>query len=189
MGRQLGKLATRGNTSKFLWAVTGALLIVACTLGLVATGELGANPASVAIVLLLSIITGLLARNTMKPKFEPATKDKTETLKTDTAGVSPVIAVILMVAITVVLAVTVFVMVNSISKDRAIPPVIAFSESGGNITVTSADKNLAWSDFAVQGCTQIPTGTIEAGDIIAGCAGHVTIRHVPSNTLSFDQDV
>lgn len=109
-------------------------------------------------------------------------------LDVDENAVSPVIAVILMVAITVVLAATVFVLVSDIDKNNASPaPQIAWREDqqADTLTVQQAPTGLVWSSFTVNGCTTIPTGTLDAGDFLAGCAGSVTVRHNPSNSLVY----
>lgn len=102
-------------------------------------------------------------------------------------AVSPVIAVILMVAITVVLAATVFVLVSDIGNQTGPGPAIAFHQdlNAGNLTVTSAPGNLLWSEFTVTGCTTIPTGALDAGDVIQGCDGDVVIKHNATNSLTY----
>ena len=107
-------------------------------------------------------------------------------MKQDTEAVSPVIGVILMVAITVVLAAVVFVLVQGLSQDKAdATPVIQFQKGGNNLTVVSSPPGLNFSDLNVVGCSTVPAGTIEAGDKIAGCAGDVTIGYKPTNTLIY----
>lgn len=110
------------------------------------------------------------------------------TLGKDTSAVSPVIAVILMVAITVVLAATVFVLVSDIGGNvQDATPAMSFQQdiANGNLTVTQATRNHDWSAFTVTGCSTVPTGTVDAGDRLSGCAGDVTIRHNPSNSLVY----
>lgn len=109
-------------------------------------------------------------------------------LRTDTHAVSPVIAVVLMVAITVVLAATVFVLVADISQDTSKPaPQIAWNEdqTADTLTVQQAPTGHTWTEFAVTGCTGTPTGTLDAGDVVTGCAGNVSIRHNPTNSLVY----
>lgn len=111
-----------------------------------------------------------------------------ESWKKDQNAVSPVIAVILMVAITVVLAATVFVLVSDISQHTAtVGPAVSFQEekAKGNLTVTQAPEGLNWSDFDIDGCSALPTGQVEAGDKLSGCDGEVSIRHKPSNSLTY----
>lgn len=70
-------------------------------------------------------------------------------------AVSPVIAVILMVAITVVLAASVYYWVTSMSSDTHAPPgSLALSSAGlettdneRSFTVRAASQNLAWDDI------------------------------------------
>src|SRR5687768_2884933 len=107
-------------------------------------------------------------------------------LKLDLGAVSPIIAVILMVAITVVLAATVFVLVSDIHP-AATAPIISWSADkvGKNITVYQAPLGLTWDQFTVTGCGFVPTGTVDAGDVISACNGTVSITHKPSNSLSY----
>jgi archaeal type IV pilus assembly protein PilA len=119
-------------------------------------------------------------------------------------AVSPVIGVILMVAITVVLAAVVFVLVSNLSKganDAA--PKIGFTKSGvGNstvLTVISAEPVL-WSALSASTtdtalCTvQAPTsGNVTAGQQIkftgasgAGCPGQTfNLIHLGSNSVVY----
>lgn len=64
-------------------------------------------------------------------------------------AVSPVIGVILMVAITVVLAAVVFVLVSNLSKSGQKAPDVAFStdETADRITIVTAQNELKYSDF------------------------------------------
>lgn len=168
-----------------LWACCGAMLVATYVLVLVASRKIGGTNSDVAIGGLGSIIFGLLAWGQTK-RLRESKLNRVAEFGKDSKAVSPVIAVVLMVAITVVLAVSVFVMVRQLDSQHNIPPVLGWMEEGSNLTVTSASQDLAWSDFAVSGCARIPTGTVEAGDIIQECAGRVTIRHIPSNTLVYD---
>lgn len=109
----------------------------------------------------------------------------------DDKAVSPVIGVILMVAITVVLAAVVFLLVNRLAQspqDQA--PDMAFSADGdGEVTVITAELGLDWSDFTVTGCTTTPTGTVDAGDQMTGCTGRVTVVHDETNTLVWEHQL
>lgn len=110
-------------------------------------------------------------------------------------AVSPVIGVILMVAITVVLAAVVFVLVSNLGQSGEDAPDVAFSknEDDNTITVVKAAPNLFWDDFTVNGCGTGPWSvgspssdeSFNAGDIIDGCSGTVTIEHEESGTLVF----
>lgn len=183
---------TRRSISLVLWIIAMGIGGFTMALAWVASGKVAADGANVAISALTTLVLCMTAWNITKParvRVVPE-KGKTDELAADTAAVSPVIAVILMVAITVVLATTVFVLVNSISEQQGeIPPSIAWRAEGGNVTVISGPTGLDWSDFEVVGCSTMPTGSLDAGDAVSGCSGHVTIRHKPSNSLSYEGDV
>jgi flagellin-like protein len=121
-------------------------------------------------------------------------------------AVSAVIGVILMVAITVAIAATVYVYVSGmIGTSPETTPTLQLVRDTTNVklTVASADPgNLQWSSFNVtihnttSGAAQpyiYPvasgqlTGGVKAGDIIqVGNPGYtytVTIRHISTNTL------
>jgi flagellin-like protein len=107
------------------------------------------------------------------------------TLQKDTAAVSPVIGVILMVAITVVLAAIVFVLVTNLTGHQASStPHVTFQVQDGNVTVVQNDSNVSWDDLAIEGCDTYPTtGKVLAGQDIADCSGRVVITHTPTNSL------
>jgi archaeal type IV pilus assembly protein PilA len=74
----------------------------------------------------------------------------------DEEAVSPVIAVILMVAITVVLAATVFVLVNELGQDVGqTGPNLGLTTASGtgaeqwNIRITSATQSASWAEYTV----------------------------------------
>ena len=73
-------------------------------------------------------------------------------------AVSPVIGVILMVAITVVLAAVVFVLVSNLSKGGQKAPDVSFStdETRDRITLVTAASGLNWDDFKIK--ATVPTG-------------------------------
>ena len=107
-------------------------------------------------------------------------------------AVSAVIGVILMVAITVAIAATVYYYVTTMMPgSEELTPDIIFQKDDVNneITVLSADANLAWSSIAITsdvGSPSDPGGTIDAGDKITGIgsgAGTVTIVWTPTNAL------
>ena len=102
----------------------------------------------------------------------------------DEEAVSPVIGVVLMVAITVIMAAVVFVLVGSLTEFDEETPNVQFTKQDGNLLVFKADEGLTWDDFTVQGCTK-PTGTLDAGDTLTDCTGQVTISHAPTNTLVY----
>lgn len=125
-------------------------------------------------------------------------------------GVSPVIGVILMVAITVVLAAVVFVMVNQFGAGGDEAPSVAFNrdEARDQITLTKAEGGLSWDQFqvklsvdgeyALNGAATVAVGagnvtdfasatTVTGGDELAFCGDAaaqnvvVTIIHAESN--------
>lgn len=103
-------------------------------------------------------------------------------------AVSPVIAVMLMVAVTVILAATIFILVSDIKAINP-SPTISLERNGNNLTVISAPYVLDWPELSVSGCTNVPQeGRVEAGDIISGCQGKVFIVHLESNTIIFRED-
>jgi len=107
-------------------------------------------------------------------------------------AVSPVIGVILMVAITVVLAAVVFVLVSNLSKNsNTAAPNITFNQdnSGHTLTIVSADASASWANIKqsttggctvkFQGATTVTSGSsvastsVVAGDFlsVAGSSG------------------
>ncbi len=109
-------------------------------------------------------------------------------LARDGAAVSPVIGVILMVAITVVLAAVVLAVVSTMAgKGTEQPPSITMNgeDYGQRWVVIRADHGLLWADFTVTGCTTVPTGTLDAGDVLEGCTPPVTIAHTATNAVVF----
>ena len=127
----------------------------------------------------------------------------------DERAVSAVIGVILMVAITVAIAATVYVYVSGMigGTKTQTPNVACTTDSTANkITVATADANIKWSDVVITSditatnaiyygggvtnntATPMPANTmITAGDylLIYGATGNVviTIRYVPTNSL------
>lgn len=104
------------------------------------------------------------------------------------AAVSPVIGVILMVAITVVLAAVVFYLVSTLSKnvDGTTPHLTFSSDDGGEtFLLLHAPKSMDWSDFTVTGCTTVPTGNMTAGDRLEGCTPPVTVVHEDTNSVAW----
>lgn len=82
---------------------------------------------------------------------------------TEEEAVSPVIAVILMVAITVVLAATVFVLVSDIGGQQNVAPSfnLAKDESADRLTVQSGAENANWNRLQI---------SFSSGDAIADVA-------------------
>ena len=120
----------------------------------------------------------------------------------DEDGVSPVIGVILMVAITVVLGAVVFILASDIGADPNQAPAMSFNkdESNDRLQVVSAGET-AWSDIAAtysgdSGCTSdiaSQTGDVTAGQALtvssssAAASGPydctIALSHSASNTL------
>lgn len=95
-----------------------------------------------------------------------------------------------MVAITVVLAAVVYVLVQDLGGDPQQTPSIVMDEEDteGTWTVIRADLDLAWSDFTVEGCTTVPTGSLDAGDQLVGCTDTALMRHNDSNSIVWRAD-
>ena len=75
-----------------------------------------------------------------------------QAFKQNDEAVSPVIGVILMVAITVVLAAVVFVLVSNLGKGSTSTPtfVLTRNEATDALTVTSADSDADWNRIAAK---------------------------------------
>ncbi|ENO12215.1 Protein of unknown function (DUF1628) [Thermoplasmatales archaeon SCGC AB-539-C06] len=118
----------------------------------------------------------------------------------DNNAVSAVIGVILMVAITVAIAATVYVYTSQMmGGGTTIPvPTITFykTESGNALTVIQGDPQINWNEVnmtATDGTNYFYdhnlTGTLNAGNTISfdghGLSGSITIRiiHIPTNSL------
>ncbi len=104
----------------------------------------------------------------------------------DNEGVSAVIGVILMVAITVAIAATVYVYVSGMIGGGATKaPDLAFyqDKSGGTLTVASvSETGISWGTVQITSTGNTttlvePTGTVSAGDVITSCSGTVTISY------------
>lgn len=108
-------------------------------------------------------------------------------------AVSPVIGVILMVAITVVLAAVVFVLVSNLGEGSESAPNISFNKDSGDRTLTVVQAETAtWGEFAFGTNTAScafdvsSTSSVSAGDTITcTAAGTVSILHVPTNSLVY----
>jgi len=114
-------------------------------------------------------------------------------------GVSAVIGVILMVAITVAIAATVYVYVSGMMGGAAEKaPTITFTkdESLNTLTVVQADPGISWSDISMNSTNGTSHWTVHgmAGDITAGDTidfdgrthtGDITIKfaYTPVNAL------
>jgi len=116
-------------------------------------------------------------------------------------AVSAVIGVILMVAITVAIAATVYVYVSGMmGTGQEAAPTLTFVKDDkatvNTLTVIAANPpDLQWGDIEVQNSTggtvlaHGKTGTVTAGTVLdiaalAGTASYtIGIRHIPTNTL------
>jgi len=92
------------------------------------------------------------------------------------AGVSAVIGVILMVALTVAIASTTYYFVSGMSaQSQNVAPNIAFIKGEQSITVTSVGSSAyAWNTFEIayengsySGTITPPSGNVKAGDVIS----------------------
>lgn len=131
-----------------------------------------------------------------------------QTFKEADEAVSPVIGVILMVAITVVLAAVVFVLVNDLGSSDEAAPTMGFNKSGGNVTVVKAPTGteaITYADLAfggtcdltyfdgaligggetVENNNTVQGTTVAGGQSFGGCTGGetLTISHVATGTL------
>jgi flagellin-like protein len=178
-------LKVKANTTMEVGRIQLVLMLVgAICLGM-AGGWVYIQDAASAVVVGILGLAALVVPVERSDQPAPEAKRK---LRDDTKAVSPVIAVILMVAITVVLAATVFVLVTDIQAGNSkAGPQIAWRENQADdtLTVQQAPTGLNWTQFTVQGCTGVPTGTLDAGDTVTGCSGAVTVRHNPSNSLVY----
>ena len=83
------------------------------------------------------------------------------TVRKDTEAVSPVIATILMVAITVVLAAVLYVMVLGFGTDTSSTPSTTMSDTtitnGVKLTIGAVNEDISWADlsFLISDGTQL----------------------------------
>src|SRR5437867_2777161 len=90
-----------------------------------------------------------------------------QAFRSDEEAVSPVVGVILMVAITVVLAAVVFVLVNNLGKGSSAKPTIGFlqDQTAHTLTVNSAET-ADWKDIGYKltnGAGATCSGTVTTG--------------------------
>lgn len=103
-------------------------------------------------------------------------------------AVSPVIGVILLVAITVVLASVVYLIGSSLSSDTVpTTPRVQFSYNNVHKTATvegTHPPEVFWDEFTWTGCTTGPTTTnVRPGDQFSGCGGNrFSLVHTATNT-------
>ena len=134
----------------------------------------------------------------------------------DKKAVSPVVGVILMVAITIVLAATIYVWVAGMSSPAATAPSInlrgTFEDNKLILTVVSVQGDARWDDLQIsvsddqnndytghvtiyKDGTATTTGMVEAGDYIeidfsgfGSTPSEITVQivHVPSNSVIYE---
>lgn len=126
-----------------------------------------------------------------------------QAFKQNDEAVSPVIGVILMVAITVVLAAVVFVLVSNLGEGSESAPNVSFNKDSAARTLTVVQAEDAnWNDFTVDGClllddgdataesisNDVPSSTqkVSAGDALEVCSGTVRITHSGTNSLVYE---
>lgn len=153
-------------------------------MGLLSTteGAAASNPylaiSTVAFLFAWGTKHGLTVAGWKQPK-------RTMAPKADDA-VSPVIGTILMVAITVVLAITTYNLVSRLAPQEQNPSVsLQTTDDGQTFRVLAADPGLDWIDFTANPCTTIPTGPLLAGQDLTGCNGQVALVHTPTNRLLY----
>ena len=143
---------------------------------------------------------------------------KIKKLWEDKTGVSPIIAVILMVAITVVLAATIYVWVSGFGGGSGTTAALSLRQESYNsgapvFEVQDVEGGLGWEDIIISvegsevwngntgtgsatitsgGSTGVTTGAINAGDTIAvsGTAGQtMTIKSIDSGSVIYSADI
>lgn len=161
--------------------------VAVCGLNGAASRAIGDSPPSsidFLVVGALTVFVGALILRSVPRSLKPVQR-----FAKDKAAVSPVIAVVLMVAITVVLAAVVFVLVSDIGQTNPPSPSMGFAkdESRDELVVTSVSRNgMVWDEFRVAGCVAPASdSTVDAGDLLTGCAGQVLVVHRASNTLVY----
>lgn len=160
------------------------LALFSCA-GIIVYGIVADHDTKATVFSTIGVVAGIVA---LRYGYLLGTERKMNAWVKDTNAVSPVIAVILMVAITVVLAATVFVLVADIGTNQPAPSVSFTVDSvADTLTVSSVSTNaLTWGELRVNGCTP-PDGnsTVDAADVLTGCTGQVTVVHINSNTMIY----
>jgi flagellin-like protein len=110
-------------------------------------------------------------------------------IEADDRAVSAVIGVILMVAITVAIAATVYVYVSGmLGGGQTKTPDVAFTKSGNTMTVSRADNDADWFDFKVTYPATITmvklNNTDIGGDKIIGPADNTYIKAGDTLTIT-----
>ena len=124
-----------------------------------------------------------------------------QAFKNNEDAVSPVIGVILMVAITVVLAAVVFVLVTKLSGSDDAAPTLSISTdddpsgTGGTFTIVGIEpEDTEWTTIEyvtnTATCGALPatasTAIVSGTQISCSADGAVTIRHIPTNTILWE---
>ena len=106
-------------------------------------------------------------------------KEKIRQFVADKRGVSPVIGVVLMVAVVVILAAVIGAFVLGLGGDQQATPQATFSVDSGEIIYEGGDS-ISGGDIEVTGAGSDSTGTGEltAGDTIGSVSGDGTVRIV-----------
>ena len=99
-------------------------------------------------------------------------------------AVSPTIGTLLLLAITFVLAVAVLAVALQIKGADRLPRAFGFVADYGNrtIEVVSAPTGVPWTGIQVTGCSGVPTGFLDPGDLITGCHGPAHISDLETNS-------
>lgn len=133
-----------------------------------------------------------------------------QSLKANEDAVSPVIGVILMVAITVVLAAVVFVLVSDLGEGGEAAPQISFTKNSGSYTAGTSPGTTTSGSATVFTVTKVTNGPVNWVDLTITCTGgsleqtsnagtvsagqkiycngsQLTVVHGPTDTLIYDQ--
>ena len=90
-------------------------------------------------------------------------KSKLNELRSDSRGVSPVIGVVLMIAVVVILAAVVGAFATGVFGGQTDAPQAAFSYENETVTMDSGE-NIPADQLTVEGDGSFDTGTVTAGD-------------------------
>jgi flagellin-like protein len=109
-----------------------------------------------------------------------------QTFRQNDEAVSPVIGVILMVAITVVLAAVVFVLVSNLGGDSNTAPAVSWNknESSDELSVVTASSNADWSNLEIDGDANFEYSI--NGEDAAGVAGREAVTSGTPVTMTDD---
>ncbi len=104
----------------------------------------------------------------------------------DKLGLIAIILVVVAFVLAIILSAFVYLHISSqiqnLSEDK-VPDIRFMATYTTNATmVTTTDSGLNWDQISVVNGTK-PSGTIDPGDSITQCSGHVTITWIPKNKL------